>query len=57
MLRIDNFEIYADYVGRVAKFYSDVFNLSINKFDGPPDMESMVGTTGTECPGVDGAIV
>ena len=57
MPRIVHFEIYADDVDRAVKFYSDLFGWSINKMDGPPDMDYRLATTGTEGPGIDGAIM
>ncbi len=57
MPRIVHFEIYADDVDRAEKFYSDIFGWSVNRFDGPADIDYRLATTGTEGPGIDGAIM
>ena len=56
MPRIVHFEIYADDVDRASKFYSDLFGWEISKWDGPPQMDYRLVTTGSEGPGIDGGI-
>ena len=56
MPRIVHFEIYADDVDRASKFYSDLFGWGISKWDGPPQMDYRLVTTGSEGPGIDGGI-
>jgi predicted enzyme related to lactoylglutathione lyase len=55
MKRVVHFEIGADDPDRAAKFYQDVFEWEINKWDGPIDY--WLATTGEEKePGINGAI-
>ena len=56
MPRIVHFDIYADDVDRAHKFYADLFGWEIMKWDGPPQMDYRLVTTGTEGPGINGAI-
>ena len=56
MPRIVHFEIYADDIDRASKFYADLFGWEINKWDGPPQMDYRLVTTGKEGPGIDGGI-
>ena len=55
MPRIAYFEIYADDVDRAVKFYADLFGWEINKWDGPPQMDYRLASTGAG-PGIDGGI-
>jgi len=55
MSRVIHFEISADQPERAVKFYSNVFDWKIVKWDGP--MDYWLVTTGEESePGIDGAI-
>ena len=56
MPRIVHFDIYADDVDRAHKFYADLFGWEITKWDGPPQMDYRLVITGTDGPGIDGAI-
>ncbi len=56
MPRIVHFEIYADDVDRASKFYEDLLGWEIGKWDGPPQMDYRLVTTGKEGPGIDGGI-
>ena len=56
MPRVIHFEIHADDPERAVKFYQDVFDWKINKWDGPEDYWLvMTGEKGE--PGIDGAIL
>ena len=56
MPRVTHFEISADEPERAVKFYNDVFNWQIDKWEGPIDY--WLATTGSEAePGIDGAIM
>ena len=55
MPRIVHFEIYADDVDRAVKFYADLFGWEINKWDGPPQMDYRLVSSG-DGPGIDGGI-
>jgi predicted enzyme related to lactoylglutathione lyase len=56
MPRIVHFEIAAKDPERASKFYSQVFDWKINKWDGP--MPYWMATTGDKAqPGIDGGIV
>ena len=55
MPRIMHFEIYADDVDRAVKFYADLFGWEINKWDGPPQMDYRLVSSG-DGPGIDGGI-
>ena len=54
MPRVIHFEISADQPERVSKFYQDVFDWKIKKWEGPVDYWLI--TTGEGQPGIDGAI-
>ena len=55
MLRVVHFELPADDPERAVKFYQDVFNWKIDKWEGPIDYWLvMTGKEGE--PGIDGAI-
>ena len=54
MPRVVHFEIPADDPGRAAKFYQDVFEWGVHKWQGP--MEYWLVMTGEGEPGIDGAI-
>ena len=56
MPRIVHFEIYADDVDRASKFYEDLLGWEISKWDGPPQMDYRLVTTGADGPGIDGGI-
>ena len=56
MPRIVHFEIYADDVDRASKFYTDLFGWEINKWDGLPQMDYRLVTTGQDAPGINGSI-
>ena len=56
MPRIVHFEIYADDVDRASKFYTELFGWEINKWDGLPQMDYRLVTTGQDAPGIDGSI-
>ena len=56
MPRIVHFDIYADDVDRAHRFYADLFGWEITKWDGPPQMDYRLVITGTDGPGIDGAI-
>ncbi len=56
MPRVVHFEIQADEPERAAKFYSQVFDWEVNKWEGP--IEYWLAKTGEEGqPGIDGAIM
>jgi len=56
MPRVIHFEIHADDPERAVKFYQNVFDWKINKWDGPEDY--WLVTTGEKGePGIDGAIL
>jgi predicted enzyme related to lactoylglutathione lyase len=54
MGRIVHFEIHADDPERAVAFYTQVFGWTVNRFG---DMDYWLLTTGTESPGIDGAIL
>ena len=55
MRRVIHFEIQADDPDRATKFYADVFEWQIQKWDGPVDY--WLATTGSgDVPGINGAI-
>ena len=56
MPRIVHFEIYADDVDRAHNFYASLFGWEISRWDGPPQMDYRLVTTGTDGPGINGAI-
>ena len=56
MPRIVHFDIYADDVDRATNSTPDLFGWEITKWDGPPQMDYRLVITGTEGPGIDGAI-
>ena len=56
MPRIVHFEIYADDVDRAHNFYADLFGWEISRWDGPPQMDYRLVTTGSDGPGINGAI-
>jgi predicted enzyme related to lactoylglutathione lyase len=56
MPRVIHFEINADDPARASKFYSEVFNWKINKWDGPQDYWLVDSTEGDE-PGINGGIL
>ena len=56
MPRIVHFEIYADDVDRAHSFYADLFGWEISRWDGPPQMDYRLVTTGTDGPDINGAI-
>ena len=56
MPRIVHFEIYADDVDRAHRFYQELFGWEITKWDGPPQMDYRLVTTGSEGPGIDGGL-
>ena len=55
MPRIVHFEIYADDVDRATDFYANLFGWEINKWDGPPQMDYRLVSSGNG-PGIDGGI-
>jgi predicted enzyme related to lactoylglutathione lyase len=55
MKRVEHFDLYADEPERASKFYSDVFDWTIQKWDGPMDYW-MVMTGSSDQPGIDGGI-
>ena len=56
MARVVHFEIHADNPERAVKFYRDIFDWKINKWEGPADYWLI--TTGEDnVPGINGAIV
>lgn len=55
MSRVVHFEINADQPERAIKFYADVFDWQIQKWDGPQDYW-LVSTGDRAEPGIDGAI-
>jgi predicted enzyme related to lactoylglutathione lyase len=55
MGRVAHFEIHAGDLDRAEKFYTDVFGWTITRWDGPVDYRLI--TTGTEAPGINGALV
>ena len=55
MLRVVHFELPTDDPERSAKFYRDVFNWKIEKWEGPVDYW-LVTTGKDEEPGINGAI-
>jgi predicted enzyme related to lactoylglutathione lyase len=56
MPRVVHFEIHADNTDRAAKFYTDLFGWTINKWGGP--MEYSLITTGPEgTPGINGVLM
>jgi uncharacterized protein len=56
MPRVVHFEIPADEPERASKFYKDVFNWDIQKWDGPEDYW-LVGTGDRSQLGIDGGIM
>jgi predicted enzyme related to lactoylglutathione lyase len=54
MPRVVHFDISAENPERVARFYSDVFGWTINKWDGP--QEYWLISTGEGHPGIDGGL-
>jgi len=56
MPRVVHFEIHADDPQRAAKFYHDVFDWQVNKWEGPQDYW-LVTTGSSSEPGIDGAIL
>ncbi|MDB5310026.1 MAG: Glyoxalase family protein [Gemmataceae bacterium] len=56
MPRVVHFEIHADDPARAAKFYTDLFDWSITKWDGPVDYW-MVVTGPDSTPGINGGIM
>lgn len=56
MSRAIHFEIHATNIDSVVKFYSQVFNWSIKKWDGPVDYW-LVTTGSDDKPGINGAIM
>ena len=56
MPRVVHFEIYADDVDRAHKFYADVLRWEINKWDGPPQMDYRLVTTGTDGTGINSGL-
>jgi len=56
MPRVVHFEIHADDPQRAAKFYHDVFDWQVNKWEGPQDYWLVTTGSGSE-PGIDGAIL
>ena len=56
MPRVVHFEIPADEPERASKFYKDVFNWDIQKWDGPEDYW-LVGTGDRSQLGIDGGIL
>jgi predicted enzyme related to lactoylglutathione lyase len=55
MGRVVHFEIHAGALDRPEKFYTEVFGWQVQRWDGPVDYRLL--TTGTDAPGIDGAIV
>ena len=55
MGRVIHFEIHAGDPDRAERFYVEVFGWEIKRWEGPFDYRLI--TTGTEAPGIDGAIV
>jgi predicted enzyme related to lactoylglutathione lyase len=56
MGRITHFEIHADDPERAAKFYSDVFGWTIQKWEGPVDYW-LVTTGPDDKPGINGGVL
>ncbi|HEY2636320.1 MAG TPA: VOC family protein [Solirubrobacteraceae bacterium] len=56
MGRVIHFEIHAGDPDRAQRFYESVFGWSINRYEGSP-VDYRLITTGTEAPGIDGAIL
>ena len=56
MARVVHFEIPANNPDVVAKFYSDVFDWKIDKWEGPVDYW-LITTGGENEPGINGAIM
>jgi predicted enzyme related to lactoylglutathione lyase len=56
MPRVVHFEIHANDPERAVKFYQDVFDWQINKWDGPEDYW-LVSTGPQDEPGINGAIM
>jgi predicted enzyme related to lactoylglutathione lyase len=55
MGRVVHFELPADNVERASEFYRTVFGWNFIRWEGPADY--LLAMTGTESPGIDGAIV
>jgi predicted enzyme related to lactoylglutathione lyase len=55
MGRVVHFEIHAGEPDRAERFYAGVFGWEIKRWDGPFDYRLI--TTGSDAPGIDGAIV
>ncbi|UCD17537.1 MAG: VOC family protein [Candidatus Zixiibacteriota bacterium] len=56
MPRIVHFEIHADDPERAAKFYTDVFDWNISKWDGP-EQYWLCNTGNSKEPGINGGIM
>ena len=56
MPRIVHFDIYGDDVDCAYKFYADLFGWEITRWDGPPQMDHQLVTTGTDGPAINPAI-
>lgn len=56
MGRVIHFEIHAGDPDRAQRFYESVFGWSITRYEGTP-VDYRLITTGTEAPGIDGAIL
>jgi uncharacterized protein len=54
MGRVVHFEIHADDPERAVAFYTEVFGWTVNRFG---EMDYWLLTTGTDNPGIDGAIL
>jgi len=54
MGRVVHFEIHADDPERAGRFYTGVFGWTVNRFG---DQEYWLLSTGTDQPGIDGAIL
>jgi predicted enzyme related to lactoylglutathione lyase len=54
--RVVHFEIHAGDMDRAERFYTDVFAWKVTRWDGAP-VDYRLLTTGTETPGIDGALV
>lgn len=56
MSRVIHFEIHAEKPERAAKFYTQLFGWSVQKWDGPMDYW-MIGTGPESEPGINGGLV
>ena len=55
MKRVEHFDLYADDPERAARFYQDVFDWQIQKWDGPMDYW-MINTGPDDQPGISGGL-